>query len=368
MSATHGKSFSYELGNDEIEGYRHTATAHKESKLPAFRAQGLARYLGSRRLPPRQPGQTVVVTRAVVEELMIAGRRQDSLPSVLLTVSEFVFEATDISEVGLNATLQKTHRDTGRVPSASEANVVLPLLQVSHVLVDQVYTRVLVLISAESAATLYSTSHCHLYLFPSAHEAKRFSQDVGTAFSKLTSHVVSSPVTPSPAPSPRLIASSSSTRNTSKVGHSVGTSPISLLHAYTNLPPHLPSVVVQSIPLPPTPPEQLQMQRGIQQRLQAVRGEPSARSSSDGSVADILCGVQHSGPLTNLSQLSLSDNASSGYGTTESTPWSTKALVFNDSAGASCNAGNTDAENSSVPSTHPPSLPPRPPPSYKHPY
>ena len=351
-----------------------TSTAHKETEQPAaFRAQALARYLGSRRLPPRKPGQAVTVTHTVVEKMMLEGHRPDKLPSVLLTVSEFSFEATETSEMGLSqsATRQMGLLDTGRVLWASEANVVLSLLQVSHVLVDQVYTRVLALISAESAATRYSTSHCHLYLFPSSKEAKSFSQNVGIAFSKLAANVASPPATPYLAPAPLPNTSSSSTSgNTLGVGTAENeTRPISFLHAGTStIPQCLWSVAGQSIPLSPTPPEQLQMEWSLQRRKQTVGGEPapSSNCSSDGSVADFLCGREFSGTQTCRSRLTQSDKASSGYGTAESTPINTKALCFNDAAGASHNAG-IDAETSTVQSNPPRPLPSRLPPSCKHP-
>lgn len=353
-----------------------------KSGFPAFSALAHAKFMGFRRLPPRQPGKAMAVTHAVIKEL-VDRQNQLTLTSVLLALSEHVFEATAIVDVEGNQQSVRLHHQKqkvrGSVPTASGANFIVSLHQVSHVLVDSEFTRVVAIISVERAATRYTTSDCHLYLFSSSSEARSFSKAFGAAFSQLAARLASSPNALSPAAPAQVTANASGATNRTEVSRTpLRSQATSSSHAPANSTLELRYTICQSLAIPaaPTPPNEHQ----IQIQSEEIAGEQrrsSKTSASDGSAADFLCGIDElSGKLTGLSLRTQGDGASSGYCTSVSTPNNTFKLGFHSqgvSTGPTAEKCSPLQSPSSAPlpppfplplsSLPPPPLPSKPPPS-----
>ena len=207
----------------ELREERERVWRAESERLPV---RSLAKYVGTRRLPPRQPGEAGVVASWVVRELVAANSENPAaLPTVQLSVSERGVEAISAAsskqQAEKGATANVLHNPviycTGEIglasselnTSAAATSRVFPIDKLSHVLQDQTYQRIVAIITIESAETRYSASDCHVYLMPNDFEARRVTHAVNVAFKQVAVSLNLLP-TPSWAPSPEVSTLTSS--------------------------------------------------------------------------------------------------------------------------------------------------------------
>ena len=155
-------------------------------KLPQ---EAIGRYIGSKRLPPRQSGELLELCTNVVREMLAGVKREHKLPVVRIAVTENAFKAVQTSDAKkrdkhnkkkhvLNATEPDFGSDAGGVSRE------FPLDYISNWQLHSEEKRVLFIITMESAATRYAASDLHAYFLDTDIDARRISHAIRIAFRK----------------------------------------------------------------------------------------------------------------------------------------------------------------------------------------
>ena len=175
------------------------ANAKRLQELEKLPQKAVARYIDSKRLPPRQSGELPELCKNVVQEMLAGVKNEHKLPVVQIAVTENAFSAVQTCDAKKRDDRNKKKQPLNAAEPGSGSGVrgvsrEFPLDYISNWLIHSDEKRVVVIITMEGAATRYAASYLHAYFLGTDFDARRISHAIKIAFQKR------SPPQPQPQP------------------------------------------------------------------------------------------------------------------------------------------------------------------------